>query len=363
MRKVTIVVVILILIGLAVGAYLYFSKEGPSAPNDGNDPAIPVEVAGNGESSVPRISRAYKEAVSGFWLNDSGEVFVVDQTGRIVGLSDTGEAEVLSSIRMPDVFSVSASNSGDKVLIGFLDEGVKSFRIFNVLAKTWRTLPDMTLGAAWSPDERELAYLGSSGDGVDINILNIDTGDAKRILGLNIAEADIIWAEADSVYLIEPPSQAVESRVFKIDLSSKIITTLKSGYGLTLTAVDEHFLMSFLGRDLFATDQDGLEVSSFNGSATVPEKCTAKDGSLFCGVSKNLTGSDFPEKYLQRAVYSNDYLEMGRIADSGSLQFVAVINDIKVPLDVWQPRLGNNRAFFINRYDQALYSVKLTAHE
>jgi len=366
MKKVLIIVVVLLIVALGVGAYFYFTRnnvEGPGAANNGGGSFDPGSVNNGGATNlVPGLQLLISGPVAGFWLDETGVAYGVGESGQITKALPDGATETLSTQAMEEVFFVSGSKTGKDVMVGFMEDGKKSFRLFNVLAKTWRTLPLDTVAAAWGDQDDRIAYLMKvgGGGGLVLSLLDVQSGVSQSVVKIDLADTDIFWPAEDVVYLVEKPSRVVESRIIRVDLKNGVSQIIKKGYGLSAVALDRDSLLVFSSNSgLFTMNAFGEVATHWQNIVTLPEKCDAGKDILFCGVSRNLSLADFPDKYLQRQVYSGDFLEAGRLGTNNSLALVGVGLSEELLVDVWRPIIRGGRGFFINRYDGSLYSLSL----
>jgi hypothetical protein len=259
----------------------------------------------------------------------------------------------------------------------------------------------------WSPNDYRIAYLSASGAGTETLSTATITGTSVKtatIQAFAMEDSSLQWPTKNILIISDRPSAFTVGSALSFDISAKTITPLVVEYpGLTSVWSDAAPItgLVFSGN----TGYQGGTLSLMGGMGgqktlsfmTLPSKCTfnndvatstqtvaapssAKTRSssttnssttlitlvtstttldLYCAVPRDqdtMGVARLPDEYDQKMFFTADDFYKITVV-SGTLS--TVFSDTNQTLDATSMKVANNILFFINRYDQKLYAIKL----
>ena len=91
---------------------------------------------------------------------------------------------------------------------------------------------------------------------------------------------------------------------------------------------------------------------------TLPEKCTIGDTNLYCAAPVNITDKILlPDDYLKKKFYSDDVIYEYAL-DKKSIRTIFRLSQDSA-IDAINLKIIGDKLFFINRYDNYVYSIDL----
>jgi len=371
MKKILIPLVLLALGGAAFAGYYFYSPRPAPLPQDydlpGNDLDIAPNVSGNdsyaGDSlgtltgSQNEVVQKIADGVGGYGFTDKG-IVIIDKEAKVT-LKEGGKETVLATPGLKDVTTVDFSFEGEKILVV---SGRGNLSYFDITSKTWRNLPAGAWGASWSPIDQRLAYLTRNTDGsVALRIMDTQKGTATTVYSLYIEDLTTKWVSAQNIILSERPSRFQNGSIFSFNLQKRTLAPLLIDtpglYGLWNSTSGLVFSAGSRGGGslrLFDIPKGSASVMTF---LTLPEKCSFAVSELYCAVPKKL---EFREEYLP-----DDYLKKAFFTEDGFYRINLVSGDIKTVfaaqygIDAVSLSVRDGQLYFLNRYDSALYAIKL----
>ncbi|PIR87854.1 MAG: hypothetical protein COU10_02335 [Candidatus Harrisonbacteria bacterium CG10_big_fil_rev_8_21_14_0_10_45_28] len=370
-KKILLIILVLALVTGGILVYYYLSRQpateplpvlnnapGPLATGETQDPAVLEEIA----KTVPRL--IVDGQAKDFWISDNGGIFYIDGAGGIFRTEpNTGESEKLSTVMGGPVRQISPARNGDRVLLSFIQDDVPYFRIFNTLSRSWLGLPDKTLAAAWSPDNKKIAYLASDGAPfATLYILTVESGRSEATgVSLPVFDPVIGWPVEEKILLSSSVTSKDAGALWAVNLKNQKLAKIDdANHGLVIEWAPEagYGLAFSTERGLFAMGLDGEVVADLD-LVTLPEKCSVGDEFIYCGTGGGLRQASLPDSYWTREKYSNDDLMI--ISVEGD--FLSLKNSLKMadgrPLDIYRPKINGDILYFINKYNGAVYSLKI----
>jgi hypothetical protein len=400
-RLLIILSIIALLIIVGVGFYFIFSgSKTPASPTGtqtgtGSLPNAGDQTnAGSGGTTTTTSSTNTTLAKNfgvistnptlDYFVDAANTVTAIEPDGTIIQVVN-GHAATISSIVMQNIINASFSYNGAKILVSFGDPTNPQTSVFDIAAKAWTPLKQGLLSPAWSPSDYRIAYLTNNTNGTE----SFATVDASKlnpapilITGLHAQDLAVTWAAKNELVFYTKPSSFVPGSAWLFDLQKTTLTPIAlEAPGLALLWSGPAFVRSIaaqaleftsgasgLGGSLALMDQSG-NITQRLRFLTLPSKCsfavatsTANPSStpyLFCGVPRDqdiFSTSNLPDSYNQLSLYTSD--DIYRIGlQSGAVD--TVFNDQTQNLDVSDVKFFNNMLFFINRYDQKLYTISL----
>ncbi len=407
MKKIFIVLIVVsAIIILGVGGYYLRSRQQapqPAAQETGTLPPVQtqttqpagVQTSGQATTGAQRPAAVAQEKALYYSVDKGNNTILVQEDGKILKASG-GKSEILSGNAMAGFRKAYFSYDGKRVLALSFDGKAN---IFDVDQKKWTSVSGVFQDAAWSPSDRRVALLSvPSGGASSISTLNADDAKAKpvEVTKINQRDMTINWPYASKIFLGDEPSGNWASSLFSLDVGSKTFSLilenrlgLQTIWSFSSPAVGLSFFAGTTGRggELRLIDQNGRQIQTFN-FITFPSKCafynkavTAKTPTtqstssatstktaaapqqtaptLVCAIPGDqsaLQNNLLPDSYLKKSIFTSDnFVEID--ISTGNLK--ALLGDAGQDMDADDLKVFNQSVFFINRYDQNVYSFQL----
>lgn len=357
--------------------------------------SLPDQSQQTTQTNVQKLNLVSQSQAVDFFVDKGSNVFIVQTDGKIVRVSG-GKAEVISSGPLANIINASFSFDGKRIMamIGGDPAGNK-LEIFNTEDKTWRVYPNIVQSAAWSPNSHKIAFL-SPGDSGALYLLDTDTPNVKPVMVVKILQEDmdLNWISPTRIFLSDPPSAGWNSSLWSFDMSKKSLSpVILDRLGLETTwssstlgtGIAMFSNSNGQGGQLQLVDQNGKQIQDFT-FLTLPSKCTFYDKpvqtsgpsmspatttqskvplapktslTMVCGVPRDiqlLASSPLPDAYQKKALFTSDnFFEID--ISAGSVK--NIFNDNSKNVDSSAIKIFNQTLFFINRFDQKIYSLSL----
>ena len=372
MKRIIIITASILLLALIIyiGVQL-LTGETTTVPTPGTDPVV------KGEPIIEeQLALVANEApILTYWLNSvENLIYYITNDGEIYKVRAPQVSERVSGTKIQELASADPSADGASLIVRFGGTTNQSFSIFTVATKKWVSLPAGTAGAAWDPaSSSQLAYLTTPGTNGGIYLFKVPSEESVKLASLNSTGLDLVWSSPDEIYLTDKPARESTGSVWAFTLSTKTfrpIITDKAGL-MTSWSGDGSLGLQF---SLPSVSQLSVVLINARGESigalpfiTLPGKCTfaglnnSPATKLYCGVpyDMQLPRLGLPDSYLQHQLYTTDDIyEVGLSGlNSPKKIFTGIYRE--APLDIDQPLLVGTTLYFLNRYDQALYSVDL----
>lgn len=363
-RSLKVIIIITLMALLAGIGYWIWNAYFRGAPAPGEETlALPEGAAGE---ITPQIRRLSGRDTFDYWLTAEGDIYIVADDGQIYKLTAGGEENVSSQI-IGGLHSVNAAVDGSAAIFAFGYPFEKMFSIFNVRTKSWASLPPGTTAADWDPKSaNRIAYL-TGGSAGGLNIFNVGAKQSSAVARLTQSDQIIDWVLPNIVYIADKPTEAFPGSAWSVDLSTKRVRPLIRQVGLLLNwSTDGKLgLISDSAANLSLINEQAHAMAKINGQ-TIADKCAFSKTDIYCAVPDIGSSAIRLDDYLQKSIYTEDRfykfsLEFGpeRLNDFSEIIFGSVLAPI--PLDAIRLTPAGNTLYFINRYDQRLYSLNLEA--
>ncbi len=390
--KKTIIIIGIILGVAAMGAGIYFawkkSKEILTPPPLGQKPIVQnqnLPVVG-GEPTQPAKKEVELKILSDqpifdYWVYKSAatstpisstssapvilrqpEIFYIKEDGQIFKVKD-GEDEVVSAESISNLQSVKSSADGKMVLVKYGNLANPAFSLFNVEAKVWQALPNIS-AATFSPDVKKIAYFEKTSGNLMIKDLFGAKPKTTKVLSLNQRDFGLSWILPEKILLVSRPSFDYESQIWSVDLKNKTLNSIASGHGLIINwSADGKMGIRFRTTEARVPEislvNDGGNTVANLDFTTLPDKCFVSQSKIYCAIPQmhnSVQEPLLPDDYLKRAVYFRDFIySIDMITNS----FGAVFGGQEPAIDATHLGLVNNSLIFMNRYDNKLYGLSL----
>ncbi|HXF44233.1 MAG TPA: hypothetical protein VNK70_02090 [Candidatus Paceibacterota bacterium] len=364
---------VIIVIILSLGFYLIWKKIAGTQEGDDFLPAngFPENPLDGGDvtktSAGPTLKRLSDQEVTDFWLvEETGEIYYINYSGNILIAKDGPDLEV-SKQNVSAINSSETSPSTRKILVAFSDPLSPQWGIFDIFDKVWRPLPSEILVASWgASDDKLVALVKNSGktDLVEVDLTK--TPPANKILLGDFGFKDIrlIFNPPDKILIVEKTSADYQGRLWQFNILTQNLNLMISGEkGLSLYASPQKdFFLKYSsdnGLDILTPELAPTMESPLN---TLPQKCGFGEGAAIYCFEPIVWPPDaeLPDDYLVGKIYTvDDLFEIDPLGEGRySRVFRSGENNLQL-VDGEKPTLAGGNVYFVNRFDNRLYSVTL----
>ena len=374
--------ILLVLLALGFGVYFAWTKSKeilnpPASPgtvpvtenqNFGNQAATATS-SGGGTSPGPNLKVLSKNPVFDYWVSGSSsapQVFYLGKDGKIMKAAN-GNDEVVVSDAVPDAQSVKASSDGKYVILKFGDVGNPIFTLLNMNTKE-KTLLTNVEAATFSPDGKKIAFLQKSATTARVNLIIKTLSNMKSasqtITSLRANDFDLSWISTNQILLLSKPSFEYEGELWSVAVGTGNISLIGQGRGaMAAWSSDGEYGMFYSVSDDRAASMNLIKpdgsITANLDFATFPSKCFLAPTMMYCALPQfyNAVGnSTMPDDYLKRAAYSSDFIYS---IDMNQNALTALFTGANQTIDATHLKLRGNTLFFVNRYDDKVYSLAL----
>ena len=417
MKRILIYVLIAIIIVGIIGAVVYFLTRNNNQPasqtgqtgslpstnggngvlNQGANGSLPLGNAvknGNPSGVAARLNIVSNEPVLDYFIDSRGVATIIEPDGEIAAVVNN-TADTINASEVENIISAGFSYDGTKILANFGAPSNPQTSVFDIKTKTWTPLPSGMVSPQWSPTDYRIVYLQNNSNGTE-TLATLDASKTKNnitaILTLHIQDVSLLWLSKNKIVFYDHPSIYTYGSVWLFDLQKKSLTPviaeqrgMEATWSNTTTTTGVVFIgdASQYGGRLQLVDGSGNNIEQF-GFLTLPPKClfnqfvvlgapsstiqtatttatlTASSSylALYCGVPRDqsaLSSSRLPDDYEQMTLFTSDNIY--RINTSNG-NMDALFDDQGQNIDVSDVKMFNGSLFFINRYDQKLYSLE-----
>lgn len=364
------------MIALAFWVYFFLFGNNP-VPQNGNVATTTGQLpnsqnnhnSGNGSTgSVPaslskKISSALNAPVSGYWFY-KGELYYLDLQGRIFKASGNGDDVGISNYQINDILETKTSQTGRFVLVVFRNNLINKFSYFDLEKQKWDILPEGVVAADFNPKTNEVALINESNGKLFLFVKDLEKNKIRQVAKLNFQDVNMAWVSQDKILLTEKSSTNIKSAVWSYNLKTKTLADeVNSELGL-----DNKLFVSSNSSLRFKSNSDAGELALISNAGsyssapflTLPSKCLALSANdILCAAFKTIpNGLQLPDDYLKRAFYSDDEFDLWNLKDSS---FKTIKTNYDKKIDAEYLKLKDTNLYFVNRYDNKLYSLDLSA--
>ena len=369
--KKTISIFSIILIIAAIGVGVYFgwqkSREILTPPSDNQQP-----ITDNQQppplltTPKPKLQIISDQPVFDYWTAISGDVFYISQQGKIFKVNEK-EDELISDGNINNIIDIKADKNGAMLIVKYGDLNSPKMEIFDVNKKIWQSIGDGISAADFSPDSSKIIYIEKKGNGIsDLTTKDLNSAKPKisKIMSLSYLPFNLAWINANNILLISAPSAGYAGEIWQVDIKNKIIKSFASGFGLSIkwfSGSDNGLLFDSVKNQINLIDINGATKANIT-TLTLPDKCFMNLAMIYCAVMQNYSNTlpkpILPDDYLKKAFYSRDAIYAYVL--NGIKTLPEIILEAGEPaLDIKNLLLSDNKLFFINRYNNRVYSLEL----
>lgn len=405
MSKTIKIILIFLVVAGVVGAGVYFGTLKTPAPTttpEGEQTSLPqVQPGESGSGNIPSGEGAgttgteaqpgtkfgevvdflgakilYKQPVLDFARTPEGGVILINKKGTIVSISPSGEEKELNNSEIDNPLSATFSTDAKKILVSYGKPSTPQFSVYDTASSTWQPIL-ANVAAAIRPESHEIVYLYEK-----TGLKNLMLWDLKKpkstpqqISSLQIEDPVLSFKDKDTLLISERPSAYIKGSILAFSISKKTVTPLiKDKYALHsiwnnggTTGLAFYGDNTYRGGSLRLYGKGGEEGSKLS-LLTLPEKCSfftaplatttaPVSNYLYCAIPRNSQTfklAIMPDNYFKGAAITEDDLVKINL-DDGSLN--AVFSPADNPIEIYKISAGEKEVYFLNRNNDALYSV------
>ena len=353
------------MLAAAVGAMIILSKR--SAQVITQERAVEEQKKTEEQKKQDPLKRLSGQPALGFWFSQD-TLYYLNGAGQIYSVNiQNGEEKQVSSYAIENVRAITPSAKGDGALITFSDRGENLVSMYRVAENSWTPLDKNIRSAAWSPDGQWLAQLRETFGGVLVlELVKLSGGERTELARLSMRDARLTWIGGQQLIVSSPPSKDFPAPALTINVLTKTVSPLaleKPGLSFAWSASGKQALAFWVddnGKNQTALVNDsGVVLKNFQ-TPLLPHKCAfSGEQQLYCGVPANVnlaTVADLPDAYLMQKVRLVDHVAL---VDAQTSRLKIIFSRQEPSLDIYKPHVHDNKLFFINRYDGAIYSLEL----
>ena len=338
-----------------------------------------------------------------YFIDPQNIATIIEPNGTIETISN-GQTTVISSTTISNIITASFSYDGKKIMVNSGAATNPKTSIFDVTTRSWLSLPQGMQNPVWSPSDYQIAYFNNIAPGTEsiyTGTLSTTTIKTSLIQTLNMLDSTLQWPSKNAMIVADRPSAFTVGSALYLAVSTKTIIPLVVEYTgmeslwsnsapmtglvffgnngnqggslslINIAGVKKALTFSTLPskcafhQDLSTSTQivsapTSTKSRSATGTATSTTVTTTMATlNLYCAIPRdqNTFGiARLPDEYDQKMfLTADDFYEIG--AASGTIN--TVFADPNQTLDATDLKLSNNILFFVNRYDQKLYAIKL----
>lgn len=372
-------------------------------------------------TKTPSLSLFSNEPALDYFIDSHGAGMIIEPDGEIAAVANKN-ADIISSLKIQNIINAGFSYDGTELLVNFGDANNPQTSVFDTKTKSWMPLPVGMISPQWSPTDSRIIYLQNNADGTK-TLATIDTSKPKNnsstIMVLHIQDVSLKWLSKNKILFYDAPSVYTFGSVWALDLQKKSMTPViaeqrgaetawsntttttgimltgnTSQYGGQLQLVDgsgnriqQLGFLTFPSKCLFSqfpivsgtstitlatTTTSTVATSTRISTSTKTTSSTAASTAssiasstnpsylaLFCGVPRNqnaLSSAKLPDDYEQMAFSTSDSIYRINTSNGNA---ESLFDDQSKNMDVSNLKIFNNSLFFVNHYDQKIYSLGL----
>ncbi|MHB9019266.1 MAG: hypothetical protein ACYC3G_00095 [Minisyncoccota bacterium] len=304
-----------------------------------------------------KLSIVIDTPIFDYWVNTKdNSLYYVESNGMITKLSADSK-KIVSNQTLENLHGVIPSNDGSMALFELYYPQKPIFTIFSASTTNWYPLTEGTVSADFSPNNKELIFLGNTG----LRTLDLTSFKMKDVQKMD-QFFDVKWAKDNSLLFYEKSSVEIPGSLYLFDITNKTIKKIigeENGlsinwsknyeFGLKLASINKKPQLSLI-------DINGNSIMNMS-FITVPNKCLVGASKIYCGIPKNIRdGIVLPDNYFTREDYFiDDIFEL----DLPTGNITKLFDGSAAILDIFDLKIKDGTLLFVNRYDNKLYSLKL----
>lgn len=366
MRKIALILLIVLLAG-GLGYLIWQFAADQNAE---------VSVGGDSLTEESRLKNEPKSVSGGsilaYWINKADKApFYINSAGQVVKI-DNGVAQTVSGQAPKNINSLESSLDGTSVIVGFGYPQSPTFTIFNSINSEWQGLPSGTIAASWSPtDNNRLVYLRENGSLNRLYTYDVNSKKSTEVFKTAQKDLDIDWATSDLVYLKERATASLNSSLWSLNLKTSVFRrAINEEASLVLkwsSTGQEAIKFSSTNRQnsLALINNAGINLGNLGNLLTLPSKCAFNLNriEIYCAAPDSFRNSILPDDYWKRKIYTTDNIYVIPLSSEGHRPLGGALSlfnsTTELTIDADQLEVNGDKLYFINRYDNKLYSLDI----
>lgn len=372
MRTRTILIIIIMLVLVGGGLYYWLTSkqsekidDAPSAvgylPVTEDFPVSTSTAETPSDAERTSIRLVLDTAVAGYWLDESDRtLYALDDIGQILMLPYQGSQEIVYEGDGKTLLGVWPSLNGDMAIIATGSKAAPTFAVINVITRKRVFLPALTQSATWHPNGKDVVFLREEDakNPAGVYVYTVSRGTSTLLARLTMAGVKLGPYSSSAISMIEEPSLQRPSRAWSFDLGRKTLRQLAPATaGLMASwsgSTEPLHMLAFAPAIGLAQIANGKITAFTDNIQTLPIKCALTSGLAYCAIP-NAVPAKLPDSYLQKAVYTIDsFVTLTKEGVSSTLFNSQAEGQ---PVDAVSLQKIGDSLYFINRYDNKLYSL------
>ena len=375
--KISLIVLIIAVIGLII--YFVWSAiatPAPTVPAAVPNPNLPVAPNGGGSETQPgagnstssqsilTLSKISENPVFDYWVDSqTQEVYYLNPDGQVFSAKSGADLQITQQkLSAPNFIDLSPNSQ--RVLVAFGDPRLPQWGIFDVIDEVWRPLPSNILNATWGNDSNTLIGFVKNGNNINLSSINISLNPPTyRIISKDVRFQDVKLDSISTSSLIieENSSVGYAGHIWNLSLKDLSLNALFSPEnGLTIkTSSDKNIMFVFSASGGFRIlNAKTLGLAIPVPFSTLPSKCSPDSAIIYCFVPQddNFRNASLPDDYFQGKFQTKDILYKIDLA-ADDVEPVVLPSNATAPIDARNPQFSAGKLYFINNYDDQLYSL------
>jgi hypothetical protein len=405
--KIILIVTIILVLGILIGVYFYFSSKNTSTSDSnpsllqkfnpfGTSAKNGTTTTGGGvegpttEVDTKTNSKFYQItnfAVAGAaFLEDMRPLpasndataptselapsirYIERSTGHIYQMYlDTKKSGTISNSTIPGVYEAIFNNRATSTIYRYVSTDEKTITSFLAsLGGDSSFLPVDITAISLSPDKTQFFSIIKNANGVTGTIKSFDETKTNQVFTSAFSEWLPQWVTDKNIYLTTKPSYLVSGSVYILNITNGTLSKIFGGIdGLTTLADNDG---NFILYNASLNIGPKLNVFDVKNHTSVdldiyglPEKCiwSPDNINVYCAIPNTIVGTEYPDYWYQGLVSFTDYFvkintktkEVATLANSQN----------ETPIDATNLFLnkGEDKLFFTNKKDSTLWSLDL----
>lgn len=367
---------IIIIIGLII--YFVWSAIATPAPETPSNPNLNLPIAPSGDNlpgqnqnnssstgATPTLTKISENPVFDYWVDlQTQEIYYLNPDGQVFSAKKGADLQITQQ-KLSALNFIELSPSGQRVLAAFGDPRLPQWGIFDTIDKAWRPLPDNILNATWAGDSNTLIGFIKNDNNINLSTVGLTQGQPTyKILvkDLRLQDISVNLLTPNNLIISEKPSSDYPGRVWNLNTKDLSIHQLFSPEnGLTLkTSRDKKMMFVFSKSGGFRMlNAATLSLTTPVPFSTLPSKCSPDSTTIYCFVPADdgFKNANLPDDYFKQKIHTQDTLYK---IDIGSDDVSLIPLSLNTgAIDAKNPLVNSGMLYFINQYDNSLYSLNL----
>lgn len=333
--------------------------QGGALPPETDNTSVSTSTAPDG-STLPTPRPISDHKAFDYWLMpETGEIYYLTPEGYVYAVKDGPDLEI-SKQAITALNRAEPSVDGRRVLVSFGNPSEPQWTIFDSVDSVWRPLAREIINAGWGKTPSELVASVTSGSDHNLSFVDISrTPPVYTTIIRNFHMKDVLYSmlRNGEILISERPSASFKGSVWRLNPTTRVLTLILAPAAGRTVKTERGADLSYLSdTEEFAIAGGALQSPAPLFFRTLPDKCAAGAGTIYCFVPRNLNISTaLPDDYLMRAFYSIDSLYA---VTYPSLTLRPIILG-EGAFDTSRVRANENVVYFIDRYTDKLYELEI----